>query len=797
MKHLFLGLFIVLAFQGITQAPSLKELEIERILQIAKVHPTLDTAILLSQEALLSSRSINYQEGIISAYQLLAVSEFKKENFAGALTNYLQLMPLLKKTNKTSEIINTYIAIGDIHYLENLFEQALAYYTEAEVLLLPQSQENKLLILEKMATAYYKSNQPEKALSKLNTMYQYYQSRNMLSETIGTLEKKVDNYLLLKNYDDAIADNQRIIGLVNQKGDTKEMAIAFNNLAYVYLKLKNYQKAINNFDIARNMIKSSSPVQESDILVNKAICFNNMGDPDNALLTLRDAQSILPKDQYEKLGSIYQLISTIYLNKKDYFNALQYSELAIQFSKQAKSADQLSDAYRQAGVIYEQLYVYEKALDFYDKHLGIRDSLRVLERLRQQEFLQQQMVLEKVEKEIQIYQINEQLKDLALQQSELERQSTELKLYNLTLEDNKKADELELLKRERQIKDAEIKTQILENQRRKQELLLAKKALEVEQRDNEFADLQQKAEIQRMKIAQITTDENIRLKEIESLTKEREISNLRLITQRRSNQLAYGIGLALLVISLLGTIGYWTTRRTNKKLAQQNIEIERQRAIVEMERQQSEQLLLNILPEPTAIELKNKGYATPKKYELATVLFTDFNGFTTISEQLSPEELVGELNECFIAFDDIIERYGLEKIKTIGDGYMCVGGVPIPNTTNPVDAVKAALEMRNFISKVRIERLSQGKTYWQMRVGVHTGELVAGVVGKKKFVYDIWGDAVNVASRMETNGIEGTVNISKATHELVKDHFNCTYRGAIEVKNKGKVEMYIVEEKQT
>ncbi|NJL75010.1 MAG: hypothetical protein HC892_08225 [Saprospiraceae bacterium] len=518
-----------------------------------------------------------------------------------------------------------------------------------------------------------------------------------------------------------------------------------------------------------------------------------MGEMESALATLKEAESILPKNQYEKLGFINQLISTIYFKNKDYYNALQYIELAISLSEKAKAATQLSDAYRQAGEIYEKMYVYEKALAFYDKHLVIRDSLRVLERLRQQEFLQQQMLLEKAEKESRISQINAELKDLALQQSELERQRAALEVVNLTLANKEKENEVELLKRGEQIKDAAIRAQILENEKRKQELLLAKKALEVEQRDNEFADLQQKAEIQRMKIAQITNEENIRQKEIESLTKEREISNLRIITQKRSNQLAYGIGLALLIISLLGIIGYWTTRRTNKKLAQQNIEIERQRAIVEFERQQSEQLLLNILPEPTAIELKTKGYATPKKYDLATVLFTDFNGFTTISEQLSPEELVEELNECFIAFDEIIERYGLEKIKTIGDAYMCVGGVPISNPTNPVDAIKAALDMHQFIAQVKQEKLKLGKPYWQMRVGIHTGELVAGVVGKKKFVYDIWGDTVNVASRMETNALEGTINISKTTYELVKNHFHCTHRGAIDVKNKGKVEMYIVE----
>lgn len=792
MKNLLIIILLIPALQSLSQAPSLKELEIEQLLQMAASHSVLDSTILLAQTALSQSMSNNYNEGTIKSLQLLAKAEIKQENFVNALTNYLKLLPILKKTADRLQIIETYIAIGDIHFSENLFEQALSYYTQADSLIVATDQEQKLVVLDKMANAYYKFNQPDKALEILDILYDHYSKRNQLVQMVAVLEKRVDNYLLQENYEAALLNSQWIIGLLKQRDNHKEMAIAYNNLAYTYIKLKNYQKAINNFEIARNINRDTDSIEEANLLINKAICFNNMGDMESALATLKEAESILPKNQYEKLGFINQLISTIYFKNKDYYNALQYNELAISLSEKAKVATQLSDAYRQAGEIYEKMYVYEKALAFYDKHLVIRDSLRVLERLRQQEFLQQQMLLQKTEKESRISQINAELKDLALQQSELERQRAALEVVNLTLANKEKENEVELLKRGEQIKDAAIRAQILENEKRKQELLLAKKALEVEQRDNEFADLQQKAEIQRMKIAQITTEENIRQKEIESLTKEREISNLRLITQKRSNQLAYGIGLALLIISLLGIIGYWTTRKTNKKLAQQNIEIERQRAIVESERQQSEQLLLNILPEPTAIELKTKGYATPKKYDLATVLFTDFNGFTTISEQLSPEELVQELNECFIAFDEIIERYGLEKIKTIGDAYMCVGGVPIPNPSNPVDAVKAAFEMQQFIAQVKQEKLKLGKPYWQMRVGIHTGELVAGVVGKKKFVYDIWGDTVNVASRMETNAIEGTINISKATYELVKDHFQCTHRGAIEAKNKGKVEMYIV-----
>lgn len=210
------------------------------------------------------------------------------------------------------------------------------------------------------------------------------------------------------------------------------------------------------------------------------------------------------------------------------------------------------------------------------------------------------------------------------------------------------------------------------------------------------------------------------------------------------------------------------------------------------EKQKSDNLLLNILPEETAEELKETGTATARSYESVTVMFTDFKNFTSISEKLTPAELVAEINECYSRFDEIITRHGIEKIKTIGDAYMCAGGLPVPNKTHTSDVVKAALEIRDFMASRT--QLSIGESLG-IRVGIHTGPVVAGIVGVKKFAYDIWGDTVNIAARMESSGKAGKVNISGETYELVKDQFRCEYRGEIEAKGKGKVKMYFVEEK--
>ena len=218
-----------------------------------------------------------------------------------------------------------------------------------------------------------------------------------------------------------------------------------------------------------------------------------------------------------------------------------------------------------------------------------------------------------------------------------------------------------------------------------------------------------------------------------------------------------------------------------------------QRNKIRKGKKRSDELLLNILPEEVAEELKAKGSAEAKQFDEVTVMFTDFKGFTQISEKLSAQELVAEIHTCFKAFDNIISKHNIEKIKTIGDSYMCAGGLPVINKTNATDVVKAALEIQHFMKLHSEQRIIEGKDLFEIRIGIHTGPVVAGIVGVRKFAYDIWGDTVNIASRMESSGEAGKVNISGSTYELVKEKFNCAHRGKIQAKNKGEIDMYFVE----
>jgi class 3 adenylate cyclase/tetratricopeptide (TPR) repeat protein len=281
------------------------------------------------------------------------------------------------------------------------------------------------------------------------------------------------------------------------------------------------------------------------------------------------------------------------------------------------------------------------------------------------------------------------------------------------------------------------------------------------------------------KIADLRTNYEVSQKQVQVnlLKKDKEIQQLRV---KRQRNLIYVTASTLLFIIFLAFGLY----RRNKF-------IQKTKAIIEDEKNRSDTLLLNILPEETAKELKQSGKVAAKKFESVTVLFTDFKGFTDFAKDLSPEKLVESVDYYFSKFDTIMEKYDLEKIKTVGDSYMCAAGLPFETTDHANKMVLAAIEIAEFV-KESLAMQTQDQTRFEIRIGINSGPVVAGVVGSKKFAYDIWGDAVNIASRMESCSEPGRINISEYTYELIKDQFHCDYRGEIEVKHKGMMKMYFI-----
>jgi class 3 adenylate cyclase/tetratricopeptide (TPR) repeat protein len=280
------------------------------------------------------------------------------------------------------------------------------------------------------------------------------------------------------------------------------------------------------------------------------------------------------------------------------------------------------------------------------------------------------------------------------------------------------------------------------------------------------------------KLNQIQFDFDLSKKEVEINLKEASIKSAR--------QVRWGLTGGLILILIIAFIIYRNSLHKTKI-----------NKILDKQKDQIESLLLNILPKEVAYELRTNGNSKPRQFDEVSILFTDFKGFTSIADKLSPGELVENLNECFIEFDSIIEKYKLEKIKTIGDSYMCAGNIPSPDPDHVYKIVKAALEIQASIEMNNLCRIEKKFDPWEIRIGIHVGPVVAGVVGKKKYAYDIWGSAVNIASRMESNGTPGKVNISANTYELIKNRFDCTYRGKLNAKNLGDLDMYYVENEKT
>jgi adenylate cyclase len=266
------------------------------------------------------------------------------------------------------------------------------------------------------------------------------------------------------------------------------------------------------------------------------------------------------------------------------------------------------------------------------------------------------------------------------------------------------------------------------------------------------------------KMADLRTDFEVSRKQVE----------VDLLHQQKRNQRNILISLFIILglgVILLGTL-YWYYKNISR------------------EKKRSESLLLNILPAETAKELKQNGKVDAVKFDQVTVLFTDFVQFTKLAEQVEPEQLVKSIDYYFKEFDNITTKYGLEKIKTVGDSYMCACGLPTPNPSHARNVINAAKEM---IELVRNElSATDGLSHFEVRIGIHTGPVVAGIVGIKKWQYDIWGDTVNIASRMESMSHPGRINLSETTYNEIKDEFPCEYRGEIEVKHRGLMKMYFL-----
>lgn len=506
--------------------------------------------------------------------------------------------------------------------------------------------------------------------------------------------------------------------------------------------LEFYQKALK----LNKELNAKSPLAST--LSNIGILYEKMKDYDKAIEYYEESLKIRREINNQKgIAIALNNIGNIYDIRSDKEKALEHYQESLEIRKSINDLKGSAGVLHNIGGIYKDLGNYNKAVDYIGESILLREELNDLRGLAKGHYVLGGIHQQK-------NQLSEALdhcmksREIALKSENIETRRVACRcLYEVNKAIGQPLKALEFFEEYNAIEDS----------------------LKLEETNKKLREMELKKQA-----------------EVDSLEKAEEMLKVQLIHQEaigrkdkfRNRLIIAGISILIIALALYGRVRY--VKRSKDQIA--------------AEKERSDELLLNILPEKVAEQLKKSGKAEAQRFDEVTVLFSDFVGFTKIAESMEPEQLVEEINICFMAFDEIVNKYNIEKIKTIGDAYMAAGGLPVPGKDSAERVVRAALEMQEFITDLSNKRESLNEPAFRMRVGIHTGPVVAGIVGSKKFQYDIWGDTVNTASRMESNGIINEVNISETTFKNMGDQSKLSFeeRKEVPVKGKGMMKMYLV-----
>ncbi len=589
------------------------------------------------------------------------------------------------------------------------------------------------------------SEAPEKSITyateaiKLSEQIQYYKGKALGLKNIG-----IAYYYQGKDVE-ALDYWKQSLEVFKQIKDEIGEASILNNIGAIYFNKKDLTNALEYYLQSLKLAEKTKDKLRILTALNNigGVYFEKQATHDKALTYFLKALPLSEElNDKEAIGTTSVNLGEIYFVRNNDSLALKYfNQSAIAFNNSASSPY----AYNNLGKVYNRKGDYNTAISYHNKALAIAEKL------------------------------NGKL-DIVQSLMGLAKTYISKKDFNTAISYLKKAESIAL----EHSFSGELKNIYDSFSNVYSQLKDYKSAYTYQYKFSAIKDTLYNIEADR-KLGSLQFDFDIKKKqnEVDLLTKDNQLQEADIKRQKVAKN-AFLVGLFLiLMIAIITYRSYLSKVKTNKILDKQKDEIEG--------------LLLNILPAEVAKELQTTGEAVPRHYDEVSVLFSDFKGFTAHAEKLSPQELVKELNTCFIAFDNIVGKYNLEKIKTIGDSYMCAGGIPVEEKGHVFNMIKASIEMQDWIKENNLRRNNIGLESWDLRIGIHVGPIVAGVVGKKKYAYDIWGSTVNIASRMESNGEPGKVNISEATYNLIKNEFNCSYRGKINAKNVGEIDMYFLD----
>ena len=620
------------------------------------------------------------------------------------------------------------------------------------------SQNNKIDSLKRVAETQAKDTSMVNALNDLSAALRLNQDEEKALETAAqalelatSLDFKKGMGYALKNsglvyynrgdYLEALDDWTRSLEIFESVPDTLGMANIINNLGTLYFQAGSLPKALENY--LRSLAfaeKAKDTFQMTTVLYGIGAIYGELMEYDKSLEYFNQMGLYTENLNNNQLRTYYLMgLGEVYMKKGDYEMSLKYYKEALPLNE---GTPEYTHNLTMLGTVEQKIGDIDKSIEYLN--LAYESAQ---ENQQQWETVQSLIPLGKLYQESDFSKAINIYKEAESVSKEMETDKSLVEIYKGMSETYAIHGHFDKAYQYRELYEAEKDS-------------LFNLATDDKIRGLQFDfDLQKKED------------------EIGLLEKESEIQEL---TKKRQKNVIWVTGIFLFLLALLALSlfrRYKFTKETN--------------AIIEKERDRSESLLLNILPEETAQELKEFGKVQAKRFESVTVLFTDFVGFTSYAKNLEPEELVSSVDYYFSKFDEIMDKYGVEKIKTIGDAYMCASGLPEPEGYDVFRAVQAAFEIIKFIEESKRTHADH-MAHFDIRIGMNTGPIVAGVVGTKKFAYDIWGDSVNVASRMESTSEPGKINVSESTYDLIKDVYHCEYRGEINVKNKGMMKMYFV-----
>ncbi|MCT4623133.1 MAG: tetratricopeptide repeat protein, partial [Schleiferiaceae bacterium] len=702
-----------------------------------------DSAYALAELLAEFGRLKNYPKAVANAYNFQGISFYLKGDYKTALNFYKQALEIRREIKDLKGIASSLNNVGTVYNILGDFNEALLYYEESLTI------QEELNDSETAATILGNIGENYRRLGEFNKALDYHQKSLLLFKELKDKKGIANAYNKIGlthhsqgSYGKALDAYEESLLLKKQLDDNAGMALTLNNIGLIYKNQGIYNRALDYYNKSlaiREKLGKKNGIASS--LNNIGIIYERQGDLVNALKYYE--QSLKLKEEIgDKNGIAISLnnIGSFYHSQNNDEQALNSFNKSLKLKKEIGQKRGVASTLGNIGVVYEANGDLAAALKYYEESLAIIREVGADGR--------------KPGALLKIGGIYRKRGDY----NKAIEYCTEG--YNL-------AQEMGLLVQEK------LGCECLYNSFK--ELGQGDRALLYHEKLNLVEDSLRKGEahkkLQQMEFKRIIINDSIHKAEEVRLLQQRHQDEL--TKEENQRNIAISIG-GFFVILALSFYSRWRYVRKSK-------------AVLQTEKDRSENLLLNILPEEIAQELKEKGRADARNFEQVSILFTDFKGFTEQSEKLSAAALVQEINSCFEAFDGIMEKYGIEKIKTIGDAYMAAGGLPVPTDESVKNTVLAALEMKEFIIKRKASKEAQNLSpsgggmgednhaAFEMRVGIHTGPVVAGIVGVKKFQYDIWGDTVNTASRMESSGEVGKVNISQATYELLKDDEQFTF----------------------